>query len=381
MSPAARRAVLFDAYPHVYAGAQRIDHLLAARLPAAGWEVEVLVPAEGPFTERLRADGLPVRVVATPPALSRYGRTTTGRARVRAAVALPRYWWRVARQLGRTRPDLVHVIDHRGLVLAAVPARLRRLPVVWHVHAIDPTPFLNRWGSRLAAVVVVPSRSVVGKLPGLDPGARVRAAASIVPGWARTTPVAPLPADPVLVTVARLHPDKGLDLLIDALAEVRRAVPAARLRIIGAPQEGFEDLPDALRRRAEQRGVGEAVELLGFLPEPHHEVRRARAYVQASRERTEILPLAILEAMAAGVPVVATDVGGVADVVHDGTTGVLVVPDDAAALAAGILRVLQDPAGSERLRAAARALATGPGFRAEDLVAAVAAAYAEATDG
>ena len=378
---APRRAVLFDAYPHVYAGAQRIDHLLAARLPAAGWAVEVVVPAEGVFAERLRADGLPVRVVATPPALSRYGRETTGLARVRAAAALPRYWWRLARELRRARPDLVHVVDHRGLVLAAVPARLCRLPVVWHVHALDPTPLLNRWGGRLATVVLVPSATVVAKLPGLDRPERVRTAASVVPVWAGTTPVGDLVPEPVLVTVARLHPDKGLDLLLDALAEVRRSVPTARLRVVGGPQEGFEHLADELGERAERLGLGDAVDFLGFVPEAQLELRRARCYVQASRERTEILPLAILEAMAAGVPVVATDVGGVRDIVQDGRTGILVEPEDVAALAAGILRVLQDPDTSERLRRAAHALATGPGFRAEDLVATVAAAYAEAIDG
>ena len=381
MTPGPRRAVLFDAYPHVYAGAQRVDHLLAARLPAEGWHVDVLVPADGPFPERLRAEGLPVRIVATPPALSRYGRATTGLGRVRAAAALPRYWWRLARELRRARPDLVHVIDHRGLVLAAVPARLRRVPIVWHVHALDRTRLLNRWGGRVAAVVVVPSAAVVGKLPGLDRPDRVRPAASVVPAWAAGTPVGPLSAEPVVLTVGRLHPDKGLDVLLDALAEVRRSVPEARLRVVGGPQEGFEHHADELRERAARLGLGDAVELVGFLPEPEAELRRARCYVQASRERTEILPLAILEAMAAGVPVVATDVGGVRDVVHDGSTGILVPPEDPAALAAGILRVLQDPDGSERLRSAARALVTGPGFRAEDLVAAVAAAYAEAADG
>jgi glycosyltransferase involved in cell wall biosynthesis len=378
MTETPRRAVLFDAYPHVYAGAQRTDHLLARGLPGRGWVLEVLAPAPGPLLDRLAADGLPARVVAAPPALSRYGRTTTGRAALRAVAALPRYWWRLGRELRRSGAEVVHVVDHRGLVLAAVPARLRRLPLVWHVQALDATRLLNRWGSRLASVVVVPTPSVVPKLPGLSPRARVRAAANVVPDAVREVPMGPLAGEPVVVAVARLHPDKGLDVLVDAIAEVRRSVPGVRLRIVGGPQEGVEHLAGELRRQADRLGLGSAVELVGFVAEPHVEVRRARCFVQAARERTEILPLAILEAMAAGTPVVATDVGGVRDLVQTGRTGVLVPPEDPAALAEAIRHVLQDDAEAHRLRVAAHALATGPGYREEDLVAAIADAYGEA---
>jgi len=185
----------------------------------------------------------------------------------------------------------------------------------------------------------------------------------------------PLAAAPLVVTAARLHPDKGLDVLVDALVEVRRAVPGARVRVVGGAQEGFEDLPGELRAAAGRAGVGEALELVGFVDDPAALVAAARCYVQPARERTEILPLAILEAMAAGTPVVATDVGGVADVVRDGDTGLLVPPEDPAALAAAIVRVLRDDELAERLRAAASALVAQHRFRVAGLVDAVVAAY------
>lgn len=380
MTDTPRTAVLFDAYPHVYGGAQRTDHLLARALPARGWRVVVMAPGEGTFPERLRAEGLPVVVVVAPPALAAYGRVTARRARIRAVVSLPRYWLRVRRALRCQRPDVVHVVDHRGLVLAGVPARLSGARVVWHVQALDPTVRLNRWGARLAHCTVLPTRTVVEKLPGLGHPPDLRAIANVVPDGVRPDQLPALATAPVIVTTARLHPDKGLELLIDALGLVQASVPDAVVQIVGGPQEGFEGLADQLRRRAEARGLAESVELLGFVDRPDAVVRSARCYVQPARERTEILPLALLEAMAVGTSVVATDVGGVRDVVRDGDTGLLVRPEDTAALAAALVRVLSDDPLAERLRAAAAGLVGERRFRAEGLVDAMVAAYEDRDD-
>jgi glycosyltransferase involved in cell wall biosynthesis len=376
MSPSEhRQAVLFDAYPHTYGGAQRTDHLLARALPDRGWELLTVTPADGVFPERLRADGLPVQVALAPRSLRAYGRVTTGGARVAAALALPGYWLRLARLLRRARAEVVHVVDHRGLVLAAVPARLARARLVWHVQALDPTASLNRWGRRLAHCVVVPTTRVVPKLPGLGSPRDLRAIPNVVPDDVRRAVLPPLPTDPVVVTTARLHPDKGLDVLVSALARVRESLPTARVRVVGGPQEGFEHLADELVAHAAALGVDGALELVGFVDRPAAVVAAARAYVQPARERTEILPLAILEAMAAGTPVVATDVGGVAEAVHDGETGLLVAPEDPGALADALARVLLDEGLAERLRTAAAALVAERRFHVDGLVDAFAAAY------
>jgi glycosyltransferase involved in cell wall biosynthesis len=370
-----RTAVLVDAYPHVYGGAQRIDHLLADGLRGAGWAVEVVVPDDGPFPARLRSAGLPVTVLPAPPPLRRYGRSTTGRHALRASLALPRWWWRVGRLLRDRRPDVVHVVDHRGLVLAGLPARASGARVVWQVHALDAGRALNRWGARLAHCTLVPTPSVVAKLPGLDRARDLRAVTNVVPDALRVRPLAPLATAPTIVATARLHPDKGLDVLVDALALVRKEVPEARVRVLGAAQLGHEEVGPALHARAAQLGVADGLELAGFVDDPAAEVRAARCAVQPARERTEILPLAVLEAMAVGTAVVATDVGGVADVVHDGDTGLLVPPEHPAALAAALVRVLRDDALAERLRAGAAALVDQPRFHPDGMVAAVAAAY------
>ncbi|MGI8663277.1 MAG: glycosyltransferase family 4 protein [Acidimicrobiales bacterium] len=375
-APPPHTVVLFDAYPHVYGGAQRTAHLLAQAMPARGWAVSVVVPADGPFTRRLVAGGLEVTILRPPASLARYGRTTTRHHLLAAAALLPWWWLRLTLELRRRHPDVVHVVDQRGLILAALPARAAGARLVWHVQAMHASKPLNLLGCRLAHEVVVPSMAVLRQMPDLRRARSLRAIANVVPEHARRVEPVPLQTRPVISSTARLHPDKGLDVLLDALAIVRASVPDACLRIIGEAQQGFEHLGADLEDQASRLGISDALELVGFVERPETIVGASRCYVQAARERSEILPLAILEAMAAGVAVVATDVGGVRDLVHDDETGLLVAPEDPPALAAALVRILTDDAAADRLRKAAFDLVADRRYTTDGLADAFAAAYA-----
>lgn len=143
-------------------------------------------------------------------------------------------------------------------------------------------------------------------------------------------------AAPVLVQTATLRPQKAVEVMIAATALVRRTHPDVRLLVAG------EGDTAALLQVASAHGVGDAVSLLG----PRGDVPDllAAASVGVLSSDFEGMPLAVLEYMAAGLPVVATDVGGVPEIVHDGETGFLVAPRDPPALAERIGRLLDDPA-------------------------------------
>lgn len=344
----ARRVLFFEAYPHAFTGAQRQMLLLLRGLAERGWAVELATPADGPFPEAARAAGVPWTVAELPAALKVYGRQTTGARAAAAAAHLAPVWARLARWL-RARADLVHACDHRGQLLAGPAARLARLPSVWHIEAIDRNRALNGFCSRLASRVVVPSRAVAEGLPGLHLTGNLTVVPNTVgPEWLAPPPRRPADV-PTVVTVGRLHPDKGLDVLLEAMARLRRRVPAARAVVVGGAQPGHEahrgDLLD-LRRRL---GLDGAVDLPGVLDSPRDVLLAASAYVQPSRERTELQPVAVLEAMAVGLPVVATRVGGVPEMLDGGRLGLLVPPEDPGALAEALARVLEEPGLADRL--------------------------------
>jgi glycosyltransferase involved in cell wall biosynthesis len=152
---------------------------------------------------------------------------------------------------------------------------------------------------------------------------------------ARFAPRGPVAGGPVIV-VARLRPEKAIDRLIDAVALIRRVDPGFRLEIAG---DG--ELDSALREQVERLGLGEAVAFLGDVRDVPERLARASALVLPSH--TEGISLTLLEAMATGLPVVATRVGGNPEVVVDGETGLLVPPADPPALAEALLRLRRDP--------------------------------------
>jgi glycosyltransferase involved in cell wall biosynthesis len=153
---------------------------------------------------------------------------------------------------------------------------------------------------------------------------------------------------PVIVCLANFTPTKGQAVIVDAMAALVDQFPGIRAVLAGDGPE----LP-ALRERATVRGVGESVLFPGSFKEPWDLLRAADVFVLASE--IEGLPLAVLEAMSQGVPVVATDVGGMPEAVIDNVTGFLLPPRDPAALTAAITRILSDPDMALRMRKAALA--------------------------
>jgi glycosyltransferase involved in cell wall biosynthesis len=170
--------------------------------------------------------------------------------------------------------------------------------------------------------------------------------------------------------VARLQPEKGFDVFLHAVAELAPHSPGVDFVVIGdGPLR--EDLA-ALARRL---GVAERVRFLGL----RHDARAliARLDVLAVSSITDGAPLVVLEAMAAGVPVVASAVGGIPDQVVEGETGLLVEPGDPSALAAALATVLRDESLRRRLGANGRGRAERE-FGYEAFVARIEAVYASA---
>ena len=156
------------------------------------------------------------------------------------------------------------------------------------------------------------------------------------------------PGERVVFFVGRLAVEKGVEVLIDALPEVLAAHPEAKLVVAGGGWHGH------LRDRAVAKGVGNKVVFTGFLPE--EDLPRMYAIAEAAVFPSLYEPFGIvaLEAMAAGVPVVTSDIGGFREVVRHERTGLHTWANNAGSLAWGINRVLSDPKLAARLRRAGR---------------------------
>ncbi len=155
----------------------------------------------------------------------------------------------------------------------------------------------------------------------------------------------------ILGTLSRLSKEKGIDVLVRALAELRASWPDLLCMVAGDGPERA-----AILNLAAELGVSENLLLAGFCSDVPAFLRACAVIVHPSR--MEAMPLAILEAMAAGKPIVATAVGGIPSLIEDGVSGVLTRADDAHALAEGIRRMLNDLSLRRSAGVAARRYAT-----------------------
>jgi glycosyltransferase involved in cell wall biosynthesis len=249
---------------------------------------------------------------------------------------------------------LYSFLYHPNVVARLAGLRLGRLLVVNGERSMpgERNSFrsaLRRWTSFLAdghTAVSDAVRDAMIEVLGVPPD-RVRTIRNGVDVSAIPVTPSPLssPSTVRLLAVGALSPEKSFEGLSDAFSLLGE--PAATLTILG---EGSGR--SALETRIREMGLAERVRLPGHRPDLRPYFAQADVYVQSSVR--EGLSNALLAAMAAGLPVVATDVGGTREAVVDGETGWLVPPDDPAALAASVRRLVSSPGEARRMGAAGR---------------------------
>jgi glycosyltransferase involved in cell wall biosynthesis len=182
-------------------------------------------------------------------------------------------------------------------------------------------------------------------------------------------------ADRLILAVGNLYRVKGHDVLVDAakILVEDESLPPWRIAIAGRGEE--EEL---LTERIVQQGLSERIQLLGLRNDIPDLLAASDAWVMPSR--SEGLPMALLEAMLAGLPIIATDVGGICGAIVRGRSGWIVPPEDPPALAAALAEMLRDATWAARMGVAGKATAEA-NYGASSMVNAYLNTYREAVGG
>lgn len=373
------RRVLHLIHGEHWSGGEQSLYLLLKYTDRSRFEPILVCLADGLLRERVEELGIPVEI------MSMRGKADLG-------VAL-----RLAKVIDRVHPDLIvtqtartNLIGRLARLISGVPIlTIVQAPISRDTNAQSPgrvNAIVERITSFLTTRYIAVSRAVADDLRSLGvPKRKIRVVYnSFDPALIDAAPYRPaLRAElglsehaPLVGMVASFRPRKGAEYLIDAMAHVLEELPEARLVLAGHGDwvEG-EDYLEVLRRRVRERGVSERVRTIGF---------REDVPELLSSLSVKVLPsifgegssLVLMEAMALGVPVVASDTEGNNEVIEHERSGLLVPPRRAKELADAILRLLRD-------RDEARRLAEGGRRRARELFAAdrMAAFYREEYDG
>jgi len=268
--------------------------------------------------------------------------------------------FRLAGMLRAHRAHIVHTHDHKSHVLGRCAGRLTGVKVVSTLHGLlsDAKEMAPPKRALYGAIVrstdhltdwwIAVSRSLRERLRwarhvtyipnGVDAGLAAEGEDASLP----------LETGPVVLCLGRLSREKGQDVLLEAMALTIREVPDAVVWLAG---EG--PTVSQLQHQCAALGIQAHVRFLGF--REHIAPLLCRASILALPSRGEGLPIAALEAMSMGVPVVGTTVGGVPDLVSSDSLGLLVAPENPTALAEALLTLLKNPDHARRIGAAGRA--------------------------
>jgi glycosyltransferase involved in cell wall biosynthesis len=327
-----------------YAGAERVQDLLALRLPEFGFHAEFACVKLKAFDAMRESRDVPLHDV---PMWTKLDPATA---------------FRVARIIRRGGYRILHTHTVRTAMVGGIAAKLAGVPMVYHAHSPTTRNTTGGWRDwlggiverrslRRAARVIAVSRAIADHVAaeGYDPD-RIIVVPNGVPQLA-ALPNRPRPGGCwTLGVMALFRPRKGIEVLLDAMAILRDNGTPSHLRVVGT----FESpaYQAEIATHVERRGLGEHVTWTGFTRDVTAELRKMDLFVLPSLFG-EGLPMVVLEAMAAGTPVVATRVAGVPEVICHGRDGVLAGPGDARGLARAIADVIEGRYDWERLRQSA----------------------------
>lgn len=236
-------------------------------------------------------------------------------------------------------------------MLAAAAARC---PVILHLHGADFDRFYERSSTpsraairfflEHAAYVATASQRVVSWIRSISPSASV----SCLPNPVAIPPLPQGERPNLILFLGRLGPEKGIFDLLEAVSQLRSAIPDVRLVCAGDGDR------IAVAHYAERLGIADAVKFTGWVGPSGKRALLESAAAYALPSYSEGMPMSLLEAMAAGVPAVASPVGGIPEVITDGVSGLIAAPGDVSTLTRLLRKTLLDRAFGARIGAAGR---------------------------
>ena len=364
-APSGPRTVLYLDHTAKMGGGEIALLGLVRALDPARYTPLVVLASDGPLVGRLREAGVAVHVLPLSASVVDTRKESVGvRSALRQLGQVGGYAGRLARFARSHGAALIHTNSLKADLYGGLAGRLAHVPTLWHVRDRITGDYLPRPAAaafRLLAhavpqCVVANSQSTQDCLrTSRSPRFHVVHDGCDADAYAYETPSGAPEATaadaPVVALVGRIAPWKGQHVFVDAAASVLARFPRARFWIVGSPLFGEHEYEATVRAQVEALGITGQVELLGFRDDVPALLARTDIVVHASTHG-EPFGQVVIEGMASGKPVIATDGGALPEIVADGTSGLLVPMGDAPAMAAAIAGLIADPA---RARAMGRA--------------------------
>lgn len=318
-------------------GGQRSLLLHLERLNKKRFRPFLICPSEGDLIEKAKKLGVETAIIKM------------GTLKRLNFFYIPATVWKLKRFIKQKNIDLIHTDAPRQTFYTGIAARLARKPLIWHVRVSDPDEkFYDKFLFTLANKVIAVSKAVRKRLEEVAPGSNKIV---VIYNGVDLTEFGHKPAekefkeefgiegDCALVgTMGQLHPRKGQDVFLRAAAQVSKLIPNIKFIIVGNRNEEYRKKLEDLSK---DLGIAEKAIFAGFREDIPRIMSSLDIFVLPSTN-LEGFSRVILEGMASRKPVIASRVGGNPEAVEDGTTGIIVPPEDPTQLAAAILELVKN---------------------------------------
>ena len=328
-----------------YAGAERVQDLLAARLPKEGFDVGIACLKPLQFPKMMQTHGVPI-----------YNLSMANRFDLRPVGRLIR----IVREEGYS---ILHAHIPRTVLIASIVSLITGVPLVYHTHSPASRDSTNRLRNRINALVeriamawcsaVIPVSQSLGRYV-RERGVRA-SSVSVVPNGVPTRKSRPprqaQQREWVIGTMALFRPRKGTEVLLQSMAKLKSLGLPVQLHAVGSFETA--EYERQIKMLVDELGIGDCVHWTGFTQDVDAELHKMDIFVLPSLFG-EGLPMVVLEAMAAGVPVVASRVEGIPETIRQDVDGLVVEPNNPDDLSDALRRYVDGKADWHKMQISAR---------------------------
>lgn len=336
-------------------GAQQSMFTLVSNLDHHLFQPVVVTTGKGELARRFCDAGIEVKVFPLGPLVNKFGGVIEKYSlwkKFNVIIELLKLNTLVFYWLLKNKVNIVYANDERSLLYVALAAKITRLPVIWYVRQDERINIIFKFGAIMADKIITIADGVQRaftqkeieknkqKFTTLYTGFDIDKYQSGATEENEIKKQYGIPNSAKIVgLVGSVTPRKGYDMLVEAMAEIRRTNDVHCL-MIGGVSDGYYDFKKSLEQKIESLGLVDRVHWAGYVEDivSHY----AAMDILVLPSRSEGLPRVIIEGLAAGLPVVATDVGGAGEIITSGILGRLIPVDDTGELAKAINDTLQE---------------------------------------
>jgi len=327
-----KRLIAISNHGQMVGGGEQSFLDLVSHLPPALWEVLAAVPQEGELAKHLRNRDISVQVLALPSLRPRHG--------LLILKALKDY----VHTCRDIRPHLIYANGSRAALYGGIIGRVLKIPVIWHCRIADPDIYLDPILCRLSTKIIANSQATARRFKPLFQHKVRTVYNGIDTGWLRDGAVKKpdlIQSDwKVILVVARVSKSKRHDLALSAFEKVAPSDPELHLVCVGAEDQLEPEWYNYLMNSTKQSQFSDRIHWVGQVADIRPWYKSASVLLFPAEK--EAFGRVLVEAMACGVPVVATRSGGVSEIVTDNQDGFLVKPGDINEIAATMSALLND---------------------------------------